>query len=340
MKPRPTSLRFNRCAWLTTVAIAITFALPSIAQKSSPTPAHGVQIISVQGYPELRVDGRPFFVHAAEFSYYRVPPDLWSHSLDRFHELGINTIDLRIPWNWHEIREGEYDFDGHTNPRRDLRGLLKMISEKGFYLIARPSPAMSDDWKNDGLPDSLRGGDQSETYRRFTLWLAAFAHELLPYSSAKTTSASTGSASQPAGEGKLSDHLLFIFLSDSTAVDALNKAGIESHFAATEPHAENGLISANISSEIPVTGEWYMNQSGRASVADPKVGGTRVTDVDAETLAFLAQNLRTQKDFPAMLSGFQAGWPAPSDDAGPDKKRALQHVARDALAAFARRIGN
>ncbi len=133
--------------------MAIACALPSVAQKSAPARrATSVQIISVQGYPELRVDGHPFFVHAAEFSYYRVPADLWSHSLDRFHELGINTIDLRIPWNWHEIREGEFDFDGHTNPRRDLRGLLKMISDKGFYLIARPGPAPADDWKNDGYP--------------------------------------------------------------------------------------------------------------------------------------------------------------------------------------------
>src|ERR1019366_7688533 len=100
LNPRITSQKFIRGAWLiTAVSVAFLCPLPSIAQK--PAPAPGVQIVSVQGYPELRADGRPFFVHAAEFSYYRVPPDLWSHSLDRFRELGINTIDLRIPWNWH-----------------------------------------------------------------------------------------------------------------------------------------------------------------------------------------------------------------------------------------------
>ncbi len=345
MKPRPTSFRFNRYAWLTTVAIAITFALPSIAQKTAPVPAQGVQIISVQGYPELLVDGRPFFVHAAEFSYYRVPPDLWSHSLDRFHELGINTIDLHIPWNWHEIREGEYDFDGHTNPRRDLRGLLKMISEKGFYLIARPSPAMSDDWKNDGVPDWTINTSPNQTLaairfdakavQRYLLWPVAVAHELAPYNSIKTPTAPAGAENPTTSETKSAGRLLFIFLNDVPMIDAIGsasqaslqsqsglrdafvKAGIESHFAATEPHAENELSSANINSEIPVTGEWYMNHSSSTSVADPRAGGTRVTDLDAETLEFLAQNLRTQKDFPAMISGFQAGWLAPSDDAGP-----------------------
>jgi len=72
--------------------------------------------------PELRVDGVPFFLHAAQFDYFRIPPDLWFRSLDRYRELGINTIDLRIPWNWHEIGDAEFDFDGHTNPRRNLRG--------------------------------------------------------------------------------------------------------------------------------------------------------------------------------------------------------------------------
>jgi Glycosyl hydrolases family 35 len=345
VKPRPTPFRFNRCAWLITVAIAITCALPSTAQKSAPSLAQGVQIISVQGYPELRVDGRPFFVHAAEFSYYRVPPDLWSHSLDRFHELGINTIDLRIPWNWHEIRESEIDFDGHTNPRRDLRGLLKMISEKGFYLIARPGPAISDDWKNGGYPDWLidAGPKQipaaiqfdGKQVQRFSMWLAAVAHELAPYGSTKTPPARA--ENQTTSEPRASGRLLFIFLNDVPVIDtigsasqaslqsqaglrdALIRAGIESHFAATEPHVENGLSSANIKAEIPVTGEWYMKQPGGAAAADPKAAGARVTDEDAETLAFLAQNLRTQKDFPAMLSGFQAGWPAPSDDAGPER---------------------
>ncbi len=86
---------------------------------------------------------------------------------------------------------------------------------------------------------------------------------------------------------------------------------------ATEPHAELGLSSDDINSRIPVVGEWFMKQSNRAAVTDPKAGGARVTDEDAGTLAFLAQNLRMQKDFPAMLSGFQAGWPTPPDDAGP-----------------------
>jgi glycosyl hydrolase family 35 len=327
LKPPIPSLKLNRGIWLSAIiSAACVCALPSIAQKSAPPP--DVEIISVQGYPELRVEGRPFFVHAAEFSYYRVPPDLWSHSLDRFRELGINTIDLRIPWNWHEIREGEFDFDGHTNPRRDLRGLLKMTAEKGFYIIARPGPAAVDSWKNDGSPEWLPSANADQSLRELNLWLAAFARELAPYGSTKTAAAPASSESKLASEEKSPDRLLFIFLNNlpsngaqfsQTLRDALNKSGIDPHFAITESRAENGLHPANTNSAISLTGDWYMTHSNRAAVADPKAGGVRVTDQDAQNLAFLAQNLRTQTDFPAMLAGFQAGWPTPSDDAGPPR---------------------
>jgi Glycosyl hydrolases family 35 len=310
------------------LAIAITFSLPGLAQKSAPTNSapNGLQIISVQGYPELLVDGRPFFVHAAEFSYYRVPADLWGHSLDRFRELGINTIDLRIPWNWHEVREGEFDFDGHTNQRRDLRGLLKLIAEKGFHLIARPGTTAADDWKDNGYPDWLPAAASDQSQRALNLWLEAFARELAPYSSAKDSTAPANSANQPPSEEKYPSRLLFVLLNNSPTMDAqfpkalhdaLTKEGIETQLVATDSHAEVMVNRVAAAPGIPTSGSWYMKESGHASVVDPKAGGTRVTDEDAQTLAFLAQNLRTQNDFPAMLTEFQAGWPSPSDDSGP-----------------------
>ncbi len=39
--------------------------------------------------------------------------------------LGINTIDLYVMWNWHELADGDFDFTGRTNPRRDLREVLR-----------------------------------------------------------------------------------------------------------------------------------------------------------------------------------------------------------------------
>ena len=130
------------------------FPVPAakVAPKKPAAPLLGVQIVSNGNEPELRVGGVPFFIHAAQFDYFRIPPDLWFRSLDRYRELGINTIDLRIPWNWHEPRDAEFDFDGHTNPRRNLRGLLQLIAEKRLKLIARPGPLIGDQWRNAGYP--------------------------------------------------------------------------------------------------------------------------------------------------------------------------------------------
>ncbi len=127
------------------------------ASQSSPltVKSRGAEIVLDGGYPELRVDGEPFFVHSAAFFYYRVPADLWEVSLERYRSLGINTIDLYIPWNWHELKEGEFDFDGHSNPRRDLRRLLKFIAGKNLKLIARPGPLILNEWRHGGYPDWL-----------------------------------------------------------------------------------------------------------------------------------------------------------------------------------------
>ena len=115
----------------------------------------GLEIVQHGGYPELRVNGAPFFIHSAAFSYYRIPRDQWEQLLERYRWLGINTIDIYIPWNWHEAKEGDLDFDGHTNPRRNLRALLALITQKGFKLIARPGPEILNEWRYGGYPGWL-----------------------------------------------------------------------------------------------------------------------------------------------------------------------------------------
>jgi Glycosyl hydrolases family 35 len=120
----------------------------AIADEHGSTETHsGMEVVQHGLYPELRVDGKPFFIHSAAFFYYRIPRDLWEPMLESYRRLGINTLDIYIPWNWHEPTEGGFDFDGHTNPRRDLRRLLGLISEKGFRLIARPGPEILNEWR-------------------------------------------------------------------------------------------------------------------------------------------------------------------------------------------------
>jgi len=261
LRPGPNSPRRSRILWpcAATAIIAILTSLGSAQSRKgedqpndAAQPALGVQLIRVNGYPELQVDGHPFFIHAAEFSYFRIPRDLWSDLLDRYRDLGINTIDIRIPWNWHEPVEGAFDFDGRTNPRRDLRSLLRMISEKGFRLIARPGPVIGNEWRNGGYPAWLlaradygmpapdrQAGlyppperaqeTNAEEAAKLRLanpahmhsavkWLTAVARELAPYSPSNVLTIPAGPAKDDKPkekEMKISGPLIFVFLDDA-----------------------------------------------------------------------------------------------------------------------------
>jgi hypothetical protein len=213
------------------------------------------------GYPELRVDGKPFFVHSASFFYYRIPRDLWERSLDAHAALGINTIDLYIPWNWHEPREGEFDLEGRSNPRRDLRGLLELIQKKGFRLIARPGPVILNEWRHGGYPEWLlerpeygmeladrlegryppmanvnardaeagaKGWLENATHLAYTRkWLVRIAEELAPYSVHRVRREEQPSEkrNQPPKVVEVSGALLFVQLDDDLAIGRGNYAG-------------------------------------------------------------------------------------------------------------------
>jgi len=257
VKASPAGRDFRGLRLRLVAATALVFLCgPAFAQRTPPEPAArplGVQIVSSGGEPELRVDGVPFFVHAAQFDYFRIPPGLWFRSLARYHELGINTIDLRIPWNWHELSDAQFDFNGHTDLRRDLRGLVQQIAQMGFKLIVRPGPLTGDHWRNDGIPAWLlaysdykmsaaniqqgiapplarlaardanaaaRGWLANPTHMTYARrWMTAVARVLAPYSAKNLIS-----VIEPVGrdgetqEKKIPGPLLFVALDDAEGI--------------------------------------------------------------------------------------------------------------------------
>ncbi len=92
------------------------------------------------------------FLYAASFFYERTPRAQWAADLKAYRAMGINTIDLYIPWNFQEPRPGMFDFTGRTNPRRDVRGLFALIAGDGFRTIVRPGPVIRNEWRNGGYP--------------------------------------------------------------------------------------------------------------------------------------------------------------------------------------------
>ncbi|MBC5809685.1 MAG: amino acid permease [Candidatus Eremiobacteraeota bacterium] len=141
----------------TALAVAFALGLPlrpaSAAETAPPFPTFGhSRIVERDGFPVFEVDRKPFFVYGAAFFYERLPRDDWQRSMTALKQLGINTLDLYVIWNWHELSDGDFDFEGRTSPRRDLRFLLKLARENGFKLIVRPGPVIRNEWRNGGYP--------------------------------------------------------------------------------------------------------------------------------------------------------------------------------------------
>ncbi len=90
---------------------------------------------------------------SGEMHYWRIDPHNWRPALERVRDMGIKTVATYACWDFHQIADGEYDFTGETDPRRDLVGYLELLTEMGFWIIFRPGPYIYSEWKNGGVPD-------------------------------------------------------------------------------------------------------------------------------------------------------------------------------------------
>lgn len=98
------------------------------------------------------LNGEPFFLYSGEIHYFRLPQDKWVDRLRKAKETGLNTISTYIPWSWHEVQEGEFDFNGKTSPQRDLQYFIKLVKNAGFFLLARIGPISNAEIKGEGIP--------------------------------------------------------------------------------------------------------------------------------------------------------------------------------------------
>ena len=310
--------------------IAIITAFPHHAQQQP------VQIVN--GYPQFQLHGQSFFAHSAAFFYNRIPRDEWGASLVKLKEMGINTIDLYIAWNWHEPEEGKLDFDGRTNPRRDVKRLLEMIDEMGFAVIARPGPVILNEWRNGGYPDwllarpefqmhdvarrdghypPLSGLGASNSEEASQQWLANEAH-------LKYTRRWFGDVMRELlvnRQATNGGNLIAIQLDDDQAINRANYNGpvfwkYMNTLAGYLREAGAGLplyinptdmrvSAAGAPHGIGAMGQWYFNFG-----SDPAIRWE-----DTATLQFYVETLKTQPHFPPMIIEYQAGWYGTGEDA-------------------------
>ncbi len=68
-------------------------------------------------------------------------------SLYNLKALGFNTVETYIPWNLHEPKEGEFDFQGI----KDVVSFIKKAQEMELMVIVRPSPYICAEWEFGGI---------------------------------------------------------------------------------------------------------------------------------------------------------------------------------------------
>jgi hypothetical protein len=105
---------------------------PSATPMASPVPPHE-------------------YVQAVEFPYYLYPRALWERELVWMKTVGIRTVAFSVPWNWHQLAPGDYDFTGRTSPRRDLVAFIRLLRRLNLLAWVRPLPPVAA-WRDQGTP--------------------------------------------------------------------------------------------------------------------------------------------------------------------------------------------
>lgn len=97
---------------------------------------------------DLYLNGEKFQIISGSIHYFRVVPEYWKDRLEKLKAMGCNTVETYVAWNFHEEKEGKFNFEGD----RDLCKFIRTAQELGLYVIVRPSPYICAEWEFGGFP--------------------------------------------------------------------------------------------------------------------------------------------------------------------------------------------
>ncbi|EDQ88666.1 uncharacterized protein MONBRDRAFT_26329 [Monosiga brevicollis MX1] len=103
--------------------------------------------------------GHPFDIWSGSLHYFRIPAEYWLDRLEMAKHMGLNTISTYVPWNFHEVGPGSFDFETHAH---DLARFLNLAHEVGLRVLIRPSPYICAEWDFGGLPARLMANPDLE----------------------------------------------------------------------------------------------------------------------------------------------------------------------------------
>jgi len=114
------------------------------------------------GKDDFLLDGKPLQIRCGEMHFARVPREYWQHRLKAIKAMGLNTVCAYLFWNYHEWREGRYDWGG----QRDAAEFCRLAQQEGLWVILRPGPYACAEWEMGGLPWWLLKKSSSDAFLR------------------------------------------------------------------------------------------------------------------------------------------------------------------------------
>lgn len=97
------------------------------------------------------INGKRTFLNSGELHYFRIPQGQWKDRLQKCKKAFINCVGTYVAWNWHEEKEGEFNFEGNRN----LEEWLSLIEEQNLLIFIRPGPYICSEWDFGGFPNWL-----------------------------------------------------------------------------------------------------------------------------------------------------------------------------------------
>ena len=100
---------------------------------------------------EFIYDGKPLRIISGAMHYFRIVPAYWQDRLQKLKACGFNTVETYVPWNYHEPKPGQFQFEGMA----DIVHFIKTAADLDLFVIVRPSPYICAEWEFGGLPSWL-----------------------------------------------------------------------------------------------------------------------------------------------------------------------------------------
>jgi len=86
--------------------------------------------------------------------YWRLDPREWLAALSALQSMGIEIVDVYLPWGVHEQTDGSLDF-GARDPRLDAARFLRLAHSLGLLAIVRPGPHINAELTFFGIPERV-----------------------------------------------------------------------------------------------------------------------------------------------------------------------------------------